>query len=79
MFDLIKKENRKDFSSFIKAKKAELALLKETNKFLKNATELKPLNEWYQRKFYSVRPNGIVEENYIKRITIVIDDKWIRI
>lgn len=75
----LRKQSRKDFSWFIKAAKVEIELLKETNKFLKNATNLNPLMKWYKRKFWYPSPQGLLMEAEIRQINIQIDQDWIHI
>lgn len=75
----LKKETRKDFSNFIKAKKVEIELLKETNKFLENATNLDPLKKWYKKKFYYPSPKGLLLNAEMKQVFICIDEDWVHI
>lgn len=75
----LKKETRKDFSNFIKAKKVEIELLKETNKFLENATNLEPLKKWYKRKFYYPSPKGLLLNAEMKQVFITIDEDGVHI
>lgn len=75
----LKKETRKDFSNFMKAKKVEIELLKETNKFLENATTLEPLNKWYKRKFWYASPRGLLMDAEIKEVYISIKEDWVSI
>lgn len=73
------KETRKDFTNFMKAKKVEIELLRETNKFLKNATNLQPLNKWYKRKFYYPSPKGLLLNAEMEQVFISIDKEWVHI
>lgn len=75
----LKKQSWKDFSHFIKATKVETELLKETNKFLKNATNLNPLMKWYKKKFWTVSPKWLLIEAEIRQINIQIDADGIHI
>ena len=75
----LKKETRKDFSNFIKAKKVEIELLKETNKFLEKATNLEPLKKWYKRKFYYPSPKGLLLNAEMKQVFITIDEDGVHI
>lgn len=75
----LRKQSWKDFSWFVKATKVETELLKETNKFLKNATNLNPLMKWYKRKFWTVSPKWLLIEAEIRQINIQIDWDWIHI
>ena len=75
----LKKQSWKDFSHFIKATKVETELLKETNKFLKNATNLNPLMKWYKKKFWTVSPKWLLIEAEIRQVNIQIDADGIHI
>lgn len=75
----LRKQSWKDFGNFIKATKVETALLKETNKFLKKATNLNPLMKWYKKKFWTVSPKWLLIEAEIKQINIQIDGDGIHI
>lgn len=75
----LKKQSWKDFSHFIKATKVETELLKETNKFLKNATNLNPLMKWYKKKYWTVTPRWLLIEAEIRQINIQIDWDWVHI
>lgn len=75
----LRKQSRKDFSQFIKAAKVETELLKETNKFLKNATNLNPLMKWYKRKFWYVSPKWLLLDAEMRQVNIQIDQDWIHI
>lgn len=75
----LRKQSWKDFAWFIKACKVETELLKETNKFLKNATNLNPLMKWYKRKFWYPSPQGLLMDAEIRQINIQIDQDWVHI
>lgn len=75
----LRKQSWKDFSGFIKAKKVELELLKETNKFLKNATNLNPLMKWYKKKFWFASPKWLLIEAEIRQVNIQIDQDGVHI
>lgn len=75
----LRKQTWKDFSWFIKAKKVEIELLKETNKFLEKATNLNPLMKWYKRKFWYASPKGLLLDAEIRQVNIQIDEDWVHI
>ena len=75
----LRKQSRKDFSWFIKAAKVETELLRETNKFLKNATNLNPLMKWYKRKFWYASPKWLLMDAEIRQVNIQIDQDGVHI
>ena len=79
LYNVLKKTIMERFSWFVKATKVETELLKETNKFLKNATNLNPLMKWYKKKFWTVSPKWLLIEAEIRQINIQIDWDWIHI
>lgn len=57
----------------------EVELLKETNKLIENAKNIEPLQKWVGKKYWYVRPNGIVEECTVAAVHLFIRNKKVDI
>ena len=68
---------RQVFGGFIdynKNRRSQLELIKEARKLIEEAKKVEGLKEFIGRKYYFVRPNGVVEECTMKKVFITLEN-----
>lgn len=64
---------------YSKNRRSQLELIKESRKLIEAAKKVEGLKEFIGRKYYFVRPNGVVEECTMKKVFITLEDDNITI
>lgn len=67
------------FIDYNKNRRSQLELIKEARKLIEEAKKVEGLKEFIGRKYYFVRPNGVVEECTMKKVFITLEDDNITI
>lgn len=62
------------FIDYNKNRRNQLELIKEARKLIEEAKKVEGLKEFIGRKYYFVRPNGVVEECTMKKVFITLED-----
>lgn len=62
------------FIDYNKNRRSQLELIKEARKLIEEAKKVEGLKEFIGRKYYFVRPNGVVEECIMKKVFITLED-----
>ena len=62
------------FIDYNKNGRSQLELIKEARKLIEEAKKVEGLKEFIGRKYYFVRPNGVVEECTMKKVFITLED-----
>lgn len=62
------------FLDYNKNRRSQLELIKESRKLIEAAKQVEGLKEFIGRKYYFVRPNGVVEECTMKKVFITLED-----
>lgn len=62
------------FIDYNKNRRSQLELIKEARKLIEEAKKVEGLKEFIGRKYYFVRPNGVVEECTMKKVFITLED-----
>jgi hypothetical protein len=62
------------FLDYNKNRRSQLELIKESRKLIETAKQVEGLKEFIGRKYYFVRPNGVVEECTMKKVFITLED-----
>ena len=62
------------FLDYNKNRRSQLELIKEARKLIEEAKKVEGLKEFIGRKYYFVRPNGVVEECTMKKVFITLED-----
>lgn len=62
------------FIDYNKNRRSQLELIKEVRKLIEEAKKVEGLKEFIGRKYYFVRPNGVVEECTMKKVFITLED-----
>lgn len=68
-----------DVKSYLKLKRVEKDLLVETKKIMEAAANIDGLKEWIGKKYWYIRPNGVVEQSEIKKVFITIEEDGVDI
>lgn len=62
------------FIDYARNRRSQLELIKESKKLIEAAKKVEGLKEFIGRKYYFVRPNGVVEECTMKKVFISLED-----
>lgn len=62
------------FIDYNKNRRSQLELIKEARKLIEESKKVEGLKEFIGRKYYFVRPNGVVEECTMKKVFITLED-----
>lgn len=62
------------FIDYNKNRRSQLELIKEARKLIEESKKVEGLKEFIGRKYYFVRPNGVVEECAMKKVFITLED-----
>lgn len=62
------------FIDYARNRRSQLELIKESRKLIEAAKKVEGLKEFIGRKYYFVRPNGVVEECTMKKVFITLED-----
>lgn len=61
------------FIDYARNRRSQLELIKESRKLIEAAKKVEGLKEFIGRKYYFVRPNGVVEECTMKKVFITLE------
>ena len=67
------------FIDYNKNRRSQLELIKEARKLIEESKKVEGLKEFIGRKYYFVRPNGVVEECTMKKVFITLEDNNVTI